>query len=430
VFGDSSLKIYANAGRYYLALPQAVAIRGAIPSSYIVSTYSYGSIDPTTGVPGNLTLLDRTVENGEAGQPIDPKTVAATNLQSMYQDEYKLGFEKTLGTKWKYGAEAIYRNLVQAIDDICDTYRLASKAGMSVGYASGFGYYLTDSSGHLWSTPACHLGNPSGNTYTLAGVNPDMTENGQYTTVTMTAKDWAWPSPMKRTYKAINLFLEHPFDGKWEFRFDYTWSKLQGNTEGPANSDTGQGQSSHDNGVSTSENWDVAEIMAYADGYLANDHRHQFKMRGSYAFNDEWTVSGNASLMSGAPANCFGYYNPDGSIPEYTRGAPGTADPVFYGSSYHSCFGQPYPPGTKFLPWTHDWDFGVTWKPKYFEHRMALNLTLLNAFNSQSPTSIIATSMVSNSGRAAAAYNVSNTYSMPYTYQTPRYVMFTLSYDY
>ncbi len=433
VFGDSSLKLFGNAGRYYLALPNAVAVRGASPSRYVIDSFFYSGIDPVTGVPTGLDQFDHYVANGETGVAPDPKTVTATDLKNMYQDEYVLGFEKSLGSKWSYGAKLTYRDLKQAVDDICDPYRLGDKAGMTFTGDANYGYfYEDDNDGSLWATPYCHLANPSGNTFTFAGIAPDANSptgyspTGEYRTVKMTAADWGWPSAMKRTYKAVNLFLEHPFDGKWEGRIDYTYSKLEGNTEGPANSDTGQGSDSHDNGVSTSQNWDVAEIMAYADGYLANDHRHQIKLYGSYSFNDEWSASGNARIMSGAPLSCFGYYNPDGSNDE----ASSDADPVGYRSSYHTCFGEPYPPGKKFMPWTHQWDFGVTYKPRAFDHKLALNLSVFNAFNEKTATSYDTTAMIDNTGSSELSYTVSNTYGMPRSFMTPRYLMFTMSFDY
>ncbi len=48
VFGDSSLKVYGNAGRYYLALPQATGERAASGSDY----YRH-STSPTRGIDSN-----------------------------------------------------------------------------------------------------------------------------------------------------------------------------------------------------------------------------------------------------------------------------------------------------------------------------------------------------------------------------------------
>ena len=48
VNGDSSLKVFGNAGRYFLALPNNVAIRGASASTFTREYFNYTGIDPTT----------------------------------------------------------------------------------------------------------------------------------------------------------------------------------------------------------------------------------------------------------------------------------------------------------------------------------------------------------------------------------------------
>ena len=47
--------------------------------------------------------------------------VVAQGLKSQYQDEFILGFDKTLGDNWVYGAKATYRKLGNAFYDYCDT---------------------------------------------------------------------------------------------------------------------------------------------------------------------------------------------------------------------------------------------------------------------------------------------------------------------
>ena len=249
------------------------------------------------------------------------------------------------------------------------------------------------------------------NTFNLKNV-----DGTGYVTLSMSPEDWDWPSKLKRTYKAVDLFLEHPFDGKWEARIDYTWSKSQGNTEGPANTDTGQGSDEHDSGISLSQNWDAAEIMAFADGYLANDRRHQLKARASYAVTPEWMVSGNLTVLSGSPISCFDYYSPDGRDLE---------DPIGYYASYHTCFGEASPPGKTYTPWTHRLDLGLTYRPAMFDSKLALSVNVFNVLNETHPTYY--NSVVGD--YHAPPYEVSNTYNMPLTYATPRYVMFTASYD-
>jgi hypothetical protein len=52
VFGDSSLKVFANLGRYYLALPNSVAIRGASASTFTREYFTYSGIDANGNRPG------------------------------------------------------------------------------------------------------------------------------------------------------------------------------------------------------------------------------------------------------------------------------------------------------------------------------------------------------------------------------------------
>ena len=56
VNGDSSLKIYGNAGRYYLALPDNVAERAANRSTLTYEYFNYTGID-ANGVPTGLPRL-------------------------------------------------------------------------------------------------------------------------------------------------------------------------------------------------------------------------------------------------------------------------------------------------------------------------------------------------------------------------------------
>jgi outer membrane receptor protein involved in Fe transport len=413
VFGDSSFKVFGNAGRYFLALPMEVAVRGASAAYYTNQYFTYSGID-ANGVPTGLTPVP-TVDgnpagpgevssNNEFGQAKDPATVAASNLQSEYQDEYILGFQTNLGDKWIGGAKLTFRDLKSAIDDFCDPYRMIDKL-------TADGLIDQVDVNAMFST-YCWLSNPNAtNTYNLANVAGD-----GYVELSMSPEDWAWPSKLKRTYKALDLFVEHPFDGTWEARVDYTYSKSQGNTEGPANTDTGQGSAEHDSGISLSQNWDMAELMAYADGYLANDRRHQLKARASYAISPEWMVSGNLTILSGSPISCFDYYSPDGSP---------LSDPAGYYASYHTCFGETAPPGKTYTPWTHRLDLGLTYRPAMFDHKMALGVNVMNVLNETHPVYING----AVGDYHAPKYEVSNIYNMPLTYATPRYVMFSASYD-
>jgi hypothetical protein len=93
VFGDSSMKVYANAGRYYLDEPSNVAVRGAAGSIVTSQYYTYTGIDPVTGTPLGLTQIPQghypgVSANLEFGTPPDAKQVTSKNVAAEYQDEY------------------------------------------------------------------------------------------------------------------------------------------------------------------------------------------------------------------------------------------------------------------------------------------------------------------------------------------------------
>jgi outer membrane receptor protein involved in Fe transport len=390
VFGDSSLKIYGNLGRYYLALPNSVAIRGASSSTFTDEYFTYTGIT-ANGTPTGLTPLGPgpVSANGEYGQANDPKSITATNLKSQYQDEAILGFDKTLGTEWVTGAKFTVRRLQAAIDDVCDTGKIGDKLA-----AQGID---PDSV----TIPGCVIFNPGkSNNFSLANV-----DGSGRTDVKMSKDDWGFTQGAKRKYYALDLYLQHPFDGKWFARIDYTFAKSYGNTEGQVKSDIGQ------NDISKTQDWDAAELMIHSNGLLANDRKHQLKAYGSYQLTPEWLVSGNLRLTSGAPKSCLGYFGPDDD------------DPIGYGSSYHSCAGKLYAPGDQRLPWVKQLDLAVEYRPSYFDHKLAFGLQVFNVSNERKP-------LLEDYTYEDDRFTVSNTYGAGIYYQTPRFARLTATYDF
>jgi len=443
VNGDSSFKVFGNAGRYFLNLPNAVAIRGVGASTFTREYFTYTGIaadgTPTgltpINVKGGTTPAGPVSSNGEFGGPKDPLTYVPEDLKSQYQDEYVLGFEAALTPDWAMGGKLTYRDLKSAVDDVCDPFTLATAGGLSITRPYDYSraaYIAEDPSTHkLYATSGCYIFNPGGsNTYALQEVVPNTDPatratrpynnvDGSYDRLKISSSQLGFDG-LRRTYKALDLFLDRKWDGKWEARFDYTWSKSQGNSEGPANSDTGQGSNAHDNGVATSQNFDAYQINAFADGYLPNDRTHQFKAHGAYALTPEWLVSANVRIASGAPLSCFGYYDPTGSIAHDSD----AADPIGYGDSYHTCFGSAFTPGKERTPWTHRVDAAVTYKPSYFDHKLAVTLNAFNVFNNRTVTSSYSYS------EDDGPYSVNADYRLPQSYTAPRYVQLSVSYDY
>lgn len=399
VNGDASFKVYGNAGRYYLALPDNVAERAANTSTYLVTNYYYTGID-ANGVPTGLTVRTPTYSpDGEKGLPKDPNQVTATNLKAQYLDEYIVGFDKTLNEKWTYGAKLMYRDLKTAIDDECSPSQIATKM-------TAMGLNPNDYYSSLYGASYCRLINPglSNN----IKVKSDVT--GQYANVTMTQKDWGYLQGVKRTNTSLNLYLDHPFDGKWEGRIDYTYTDAKGNTEGQVRSDFGQAD------VSKTEDWDSWQLMQGADGELINSRKHVLRVRGSYQITPEWLVGGIFVMSSGAPKECLGYY-----------GVNDNQDPVGYNgggsSNYHWCFGKIVHSGYAHNPWTHPLNLGVRYTPLAFDKKFSVKLDVLNVFNEQK-------ALQSNPQSQSADHVIQNTYLMGQFFEAPRTVRLTMSYDY
>ncbi|URX63561.1 TonB-dependent receptor [Luteibacter anthropi] len=396
VFGDSSLKVYGNLGRYYLALPNSVAIRGASSSTFTNEYFTYGGINPD-GSPRDLKALGPgpVSANGEYGQANDPVSLTARNLKSQYQDEAIIGFDKTLGDKWVTGAKFTVRKLQAAIDDVCSPDKVQEKME-SLG--------LDPSSVTI---PNCLIFNPGkSNRFSFANVN-----GSGRTDVNMTKDDWGFAQGAKRKYYALDMYLEHPFDGKWQARVDYTFSRSYGNTEGQVKSDIGQDD------VSKTQDWDTATLMENANGLLANNRKHQLKAYGSYAITPEWMVSGTVRILSGGPKSCLGYYGGPGSDLD--------PDPAGYYSSYHYCNGKPFHPGDKSLPWTKNLDLAVTYRPEFADHKLAFAINVFNVTNERKPIQTDPTYEADGSPGT-----VQNTYNIGTYYQTPRYVRLSATYDF
>jgi outer membrane receptor for ferrienterochelin and colicin len=417
VMGDSSFKVYGNVGRYYLALPDNAAERAANISTFEITKYSYTGIDPN-GIPTGLTQIGGvTSPDGEFGLPKDPKQVTARNLKPEYVDEFILGFDKKLNDQWTYGAKATWRDLKTAIDDECSPGQIGAKM-TKMGLTPG------NYSDSLYGASYCRLINP-GLTNTML-VKPNAGTTGQNVLVSMSQQDWGYINGVKRKIGSLNLYMEHPFDGKWMGRVDYTFSRGFGNTEGQVRSDFGQSD------VSKTEDWDSWQLMDGQDGELSNIRKHQIRFRGAYQITPEWLVSGTLLAQSGTPNECLGYYGPTG-----------TGDPTGYnnggGGNYHWCHGVRIPPGSAgHTPWTEQLNLGVHYMPAFADHKLGINLDIINALDQQKAiqTQPVGEAAFNNNlapdgvTPAPALISVNNSYGQGIFWQPPRMVRLSVTYDY
>lgn len=419
VNGDSTLKVYGNAGRYALPLTPSVAIRGASASLFTRQQFTFTGVDPVTGAPlgivprvgstGQLTYI-----NGEFGEPKNPATIASQNLDPMYQDEFILGFQKSLGDHMSIGARGVYRNLKAAIDDNCDytaITELAEADGLTpVLPSAGF--------------PYCRMFNPGADAVFLT----DIEDNGTLTSYTV-AGDRLSPKA-KRTYKAIEFFA----DGSWDKFFlqaSYTWSKSQGNTEGGVKSDIGQAD------TSVTQDFDYKELTVDTYGYLPNDRRHSLKVFGNYEFSQEWSMGANLLVQSGRPINCFGTLDLNPAAPTVNP-ITGVVTPNFtahpYGAAFMRCGTDPVlggagpverrPRGTAGrLPWSNSVDLNIAYRPAFVEG-LQFKMDVFNLFDSQKVTRV---SEIGEDGTTGAPLE---TYLLPTSFQAPRSVRFMVQYDF
>jgi hypothetical protein len=402
VHGDSTLKVFGNAGRYFLALPTQVALSIAAPVTNAGVYYTYTGVDPETGEPTGLTAVPQNPApphgvsiDSEYGQAKDPRISASQNIKNEFSDNYVLGLQQQfsmLGTNWVFGATGTYQKMSRIIDDF-DDEQIECAAGRAQGYA--------------WMTTQ----NCPDFAQSLVLINPGVTQNilmkapdGSLVPVTLTAADQQFPRGPTRKYYSLDLSLSHEWDGKWFAKFDYVWAQTIGNTEGPVS--TYSQQSGSYESITTA--WDFPLRMDNSYGFLPNDRRNTFKIYGAYAINKDWTVGGNLYIASGTPRLCRGHYGPD------QEAGSGT---------YYWCGGVPVPPGSiGRLPWTHQLSLNVDYKPKWADHKLDFNFAIFNVFNEQTP--------VFYNDFFGTTSSPNEDFGRVQDTRSPRYARFSVSYDF
>ncbi len=423
VNGDSTFKVFGNAGRYYIPVASNTSIRGSSAEYSSEAWYFLDGVN-TDGTPQIGDVVIPIGINGSLTPP-DPRTVAATNLKPMYQDEYILGFQHQIGDHWSLGARGIMREVGAGMDDVC-SHNGFNKWAADEGYDPNF---ATDGDGI--DMAGCFLINP-GRDASMA-LDPD--NDGDLEIFTVPASYIGLPE-YERKYHALEIFWERAKADNWYLQGSYTFAKSVGNVEGYVNSTLEQ----TDAGVT--QDFDFAAFEHGAYGYLPNDRRHTVKLFGAYDLSDEWTVSANFIVQSGRPVNCNGYIpvgalgigNPDaGSIANYaassfycldpngtyvdTRGTTNTADDIRYKLGNRGDVGR--------TPWTRTLDLGVSYTPGWAAGKLNLQMKVLNVLNSQTVTEYNETSQTSRASRVTAP-----DYLNDVNYQTPRSVRFIARYTF
>ncbi len=400
--GDQKTKVFGTLGRYHVPLPTNVAIRAAGSSLFTTQNFAYTGVDQATGVPTGLTSLGAPYSNNnEYGQAKDPREVAAQDMKGNYQDELTLGIERAAAPGLTVGAKFTYRTLKTVLDDHCDDRPFYAWADRNSVDASNWHYN-------------CALFNPGlANRFTI-----DMDGDGRLENIALSAADLGIIKP-KRTYTALDLFIEKQFDGKWAGKVTYTYSKNKGNAEGQLKSDIGQGD------VATTQDYDFPEFSINADGLLPNNRTHKIKAYGFYQVMSQVGVGGAVVWSSGRPKNCIG--NAPSAPALDTPFVPG-ASPVTnysgYGSAYFFCRGVASPRGTAGTqPPEFTVDANVVYTPDFLKG-LKLRLDVLNLLNRQ--VTEVTEERFNNPGGATS---IRNLYDTPLSISAPRTAKITVSYD-
>jgi hypothetical protein len=419
--------VYGNAGRYFIPVASNTNIRASAAEYSSETWYELTSINPD-GTPNLGAVVEPTAINGSMVPP-DPSTVAATNLDPMYQDEYIVGFQKQVTQHWSLGIRAIHRDVKAGMDDIC-AHNGFNQWAADNGYVADFA-----SDGVGIDMPNCFIANP-GKDVSIA-LDPNNT--GSLQVYTVPAHYLGLPE-YQRTYNAVEFLWERAKSDGWYLQGSYTFSKSLGNVEGYVNSTLEQ----EDAGLT--QDFDFAALEQGAYGYLPNDRRHSLKLFGAYDLDDQWTVSANLVIQSGRPVSCFGFVptealeigQPDeGTLGLYSASSFYCPDPNgglaitdagpdgLVGTS--DDFDRRYRLGNRGdqgrTPWTKTLDLGVSYVPLWANKKLTLQASVLNVLNSQSVTEFNETSQ-----RTRLDVSTQPDFLNDVNYQTPRSLELTARY--
>ncbi|HEY4366992.1 MAG TPA: TonB-dependent receptor [Steroidobacteraceae bacterium] len=371
VRGDNRSKVFANAGRYFLPVANVINIKQAGGFLDARTYYAFDGYEPfeyqgityqRPKLGAQLGPVDDSQGDGTVG---DLRGEVDGDMDPVYQDEFILGFQGMIGDKWSWGVRGIYRKLNNAIDDM----EITSNGTFCGGEPTSVGFVMA---------------NPGRPVTVFTDTNCDG-DNDANVTIDTSKAGWAifdadgnyvgergWVKP-NRTYKALEFVVDRAWDDRWTFNASYTLSFSKGNAEGPVNSDTNFADAGR------TEAFDNPWVNLGGEGYLPNDHRHQFKFRGAYAFNKHWQVGAALTAQSGRPISAQGEVNPfddtnfysfyvynetTGEYELHERGSEGTT------------------------PWVINVDTNVSFNYSFSAADLQVKFSVFNLFNQQSVTEV------------------------------------------
>ncbi len=419
--GDGSSKFYGSYGRYFLPPASNTAFRMASPAIDITEFFrptggaaTIGALDPVTGLPvggfgpqitaatGATSLqacptgtptnapagtVACSVRNNGVARPASE--LSALNLQSTYEDEWRIGYEKRIDDLWTVGVNASYRNLGRAVEDALLDQGV-------IAYCEREGIV------------GCEALYPGQSLYLIVNPGFDVEASlvlpGSATpqTVTLRAADLGLPKA-RREYSALEFTFERAFDGVWGLQGSYVLSRSVGNYEGAVKSDIGQ----TDAGIV--QDFDFLSFIPGSYGLLPNHRGHQFKLFGSWQATENLLVGGNLSVSSPRAYGCIGLAPAD-----YANGEGQVANDS-YGAAARFCNDVVVDRGSVFeSDWTTRFDVSLRYSlDDMVPGRLVLRADIFNVFDLDSV-------IQNNEFGEDDAGNPLDDYQGPTAYQAPR----------
>lgn len=116
VDGDSTKKFYGTLGRYYIPIAGNTNVRATRLEESDQYYYHFDSI----AADGSPVGLGEKIGGGYTDNQVpDPRVIAVTDLNPMFQDELILGYKQELSDDWTGGVKFIYRKIQDGMDDMC-----------------------------------------------------------------------------------------------------------------------------------------------------------------------------------------------------------------------------------------------------------------------------------------------------------------------
>jgi hypothetical protein len=307
--GAGRSKLFASAGLFYLPV---ASITNILSAGGIRSDDTWYAFDAEINTDGSPTAVGDEIFHlhGDGVVP-DPRATISENFEPISQTEIILGYEQALGSVWSVGARGVARWFNQIIEDYTIDHGLWTAYGVECLNPD-----LVSTEDYCYDT-GWRLGNPGRDFEGWYDVDGD----GELDRVSISAEDMGYPKAERRHY-AIELTFARRFSDNWMLQGSYTWSHTYGNYEGTTNSDMGNAF------AGMHHSFDTPGMMEYGYGDLPNDHRHNAKLFGAYAWDFGLQLGGNIFWRTGQPLNSFGFHPSDpltqwwGYSSFYTDGEP------------------------------------------------------------------------------------------------------------